>query len=54
MVINNNTSSSVGAQVTTQERDDGAGGIILDIMIDQMVSNKMRDGGSLISKVSVI
>jgi hypothetical protein len=47
VVINNNV---VGAQVTTSETSDNMGGLRLDIAIDQLVSAKMRDGGSQISR----
>lgn len=44
-VVNNSN-----AQVSTDSQQDGSGGVKIDIMIDEMVAAKMRDGGSLISR----
>jgi hypothetical protein len=45
-----NVMNNAGAEVSTQSQQTENGGMNIDIMIDQMVSAKMRDGGSQISR----
>lgn len=49
--VNVYVTNNSNAQVTTQSsEEDSSGGVRLDIVIDQLVSSKMRDGGSQISR----
>jgi hypothetical protein len=45
-----NVTNNAGAQVSTASQESDNGGVKLDIMIDQMVASKMRDGGSQINR----
>jgi hypothetical protein len=45
-----NVMNNANAQVSTSTQEDNGGGVKLDIIIDQLVSSKMRDGGSQISR----
>jgi hypothetical protein len=45
-----NVTNNSNAQVSTNNSQDGSGGVKIDIIIDEMVAAKMRDGGSQISR----